>query len=90
MITYEGYQAMEAFSCIKNKTPIAFQFTTCPESLNILVCIIYFVTVSHFHNWLCKKLLAGCQYFLKFDSTCVSLAREYLRLKSQKELLDCV
>lgn len=29
---------------------------------------------------LCKKLLAGCQYFLKFESTCTAFARKFLSL----------
>lgn len=56
----------------------------CPESLNILVCIIYFVTVSHFHNSLCKKLLAGGQYFLKVESTCLAFAKQFLSLNHRR------
>ena len=46
--------------------------------------VIYFGTVSHFHNWLCKKLLAGCQYFFKFESACMAFARKFLSLKNER------
>ena len=84
IITYEGHKAADAFHGIKNKISIALWLMICPESLNILVCIIYFGTVSHFHNWLCKKLLAGCQYFFKFECTCMAFARQFLSLKHER------
>lgn len=56
----------------------------CPEDLTSFVCIIHFVTGSHFHNSLCKKVFAGGRYFLKLDSTCVLFARWFWRLRHRR------